>query len=157
MNNAAHIEPSSLIEPDCRIGAGTRIWHLCHLRRGAVIGRDCVLGRNVYVEAGAVIGNEVHIQNNVSVYAGVQLHDAVFVGPSVVFTNDKWPRAGNADWTIIPTIVEAGASIGAGAVIVCGVRIGAHAMIGAGAVVRRNVRPDEIYTEYGRGPERIVT
>lgn len=155
MNYFAH--DTALIERGCQIGTGTKIWHLCHLREGVQVGAECVFGRNVYIESGAFIGAGVHVQNNVSIYNGVQLHDGVFVGPSVVFTNDKYPRAGNDAWTITPTIVCRGASIGAGAVIVCGVRIGEGAMIGAGAVVRRDVQPNEVYTEYGRGPERLMT
>lgn len=155
MNYFAH--ETALIEGNCSIGDGTRIWHHCHVREGVCVGSHCVFGRNVYIEAGAFIGSGVHVQNNVSIYNGVQLHDCVFVGPSVVFTNDKYPRAGNDDWTIVPTIIETGASIGAGAVIVCGVTIGEGAMIAAGAVVRRDVKPHEVYMEYGRGPERIMT
>lgn len=136
---------SAEIEEGVIIGDGTKIWHLCHIREGAIIGRDCVLGRNVYVEEGALIGNRVHIQNNVSVYSGVKLFDDVFVGPGVVFTNDKYPRAfAGEDWERFGTYVYDGASIGAGAVIVCGVEIGEYAMVAAGAVVSKNVKPYEL-------------
>ena len=148
-----YIHPTVDRERFVEIGEGTKIWHYCHLREGATIGAHCVLGRNVYVEAGSYIGDGVHIQNNVNVYNGVKLEDGVFVGPGVVFTNDKYPRAGNKDWEVVPTIVKSGASIGAGAVIVCGVTIGALAMVGAGAVVRRDVAPGETYLEYGRSHE----
>ncbi len=126
------------------IGAGAKIWHLGHIRRGARIGSDSSLGRNVYVDAGVVIGDRVKIQNNVSVYAGVTIEDDVFVGPSAVFTNDLHPRAHNAEWKITPTLVREGASIGANATIICGVEIGANSMIAAGSVVTKDVAPHQL-------------
>jgi UDP-2-acetamido-3-amino-2,3-dideoxy-glucuronate N-acetyltransferase len=143
------IHPTAEVHPDTEIGADTRIWHYCHIREGARIGGECVLGRNVYIEDGAIVGNRVKIQNNVSVYRGVELGDGVFVGPSAVFTNDLHPRAINPDgslkslddWTCSSTRVRQGAAIGAGAVIVCGTAIGRFALVGAGAVVTRDV-PD---------------
>ncbi|GHJ50427.1 hypothetical protein Cs7R123_77690 [Catellatospora sp. TT07R-123] len=131
--------PSADVEPGARIGAGTKIWHLAHVRAGAVVGAGCVLGRNVYVDTGAVVGDLVKIQNNVSVYHGVTLEDEVFVGPCAVFTNDLRPRAQNPDWQITPTVVRRGASIGANATVVCGTEIGPYAMVAAGAVVTRSV------------------
>lgn len=134
------IHPSAEVEEGAEVGPGSRIWHLAHVRQGARIGRDCVIGRNVYVDAGVTVGDRCKIQNNVSVYHGVSLEDEVFVGPSAVFTNDHNPRA-VGDWEIAPTLVREGASIGAGAVLVCGVTIGRGALVGAGAVVTRDV-PD---------------
>ena len=107
-------------------------------------GTDCILGKNVYVDAGAEIGNRVKIQNNVSVYHGVHIADDVFVGPSVTFTNDKVPRAFNENWTIFDTWVEAGSSIGANTTIVCGTRLGEFSMVAAGAVVTHDVAPHEL-------------
>jgi acetyltransferase-like isoleucine patch superfamily enzyme len=141
------IHPTAEVSPEARIGPDTRIWHYCHIREGATIGAECVLGRNVYVEDGAVVGNRVKIQNNVSVYRGVELEDGVFVGPAAIFTNDLYPRSINpdgtlkslTDWTVSPTRVRQGAAIGAGAVIVCGTEIGRFALVGAGAVVTRPV------------------
>ncbi|MBI5878697.1 MAG: N-acetyltransferase [Chloroflexi bacterium] len=132
-----------------RIGAGTRIWQHCQVREDAVIGRECILSKGVYVDAGVQIGDRVKIQNGVSVYHGVTLEDGVFCGPHCVFTNDLRPRAINPDgslksaddWTLTPTRVCTGASIGAHATIVCGVTIGRWAMVAAGAVVTRDV-PD---------------
>jgi acetyltransferase-like isoleucine patch superfamily enzyme len=121
------------------IGATTSIWHHAHVRAGARIGSGCVVGKNVYVDAGAVIGDRVKVQNNVSVYNGVTIGDDVFVGPSAVFTNDRVPRAFNGEWSVIPTVVERGASVGANATIVCGTRLGEYAMVAAGAVVTRDV------------------
>ena len=135
------------------VGEGTSIWNQAQVREGAVIGAGCVIGKNVYIDAGVTIGNGVKIQNNVNVYAGVTVEDDVFLGPSMTFTNDRYPRAFNADWQITPTHVKKGASIGAGAVIVCGVEIGEYAMVGAGAVVTKNVPP---YTLVLGNPARPV-
>lgn len=134
------IHPSAEIEPDTEIGEGSRIWHFAHVRQGSRIGRDCVIGRNVFVDSGAVVGDRCKVQNNVSVYHGVTLEDEVFVGPSVVFTNDHNPRAVGG-WEIARTRVRHGASIGAGAVLVCGITVGRGALVGAGAVVTKDV-PD---------------
>jgi acetyltransferase-like isoleucine patch superfamily enzyme len=141
MDGSFFAHPSAEVEPGALIGDGTKIWHLVHVRGSATVGANCVLGRNVYIDADVVIGDLVKIQNNVSVYKGVTLEDEVFVGPSAVFTNDLRPRAQNPDWQIVPTIVHRGASIGANATVVCGVEIGAYAMVAAGAVVTRDVAP----------------
>ena len=115
------------------------MWHHAHVRDGARIGRDCSLGKNVFVDGGAIIGDRVRIQNNVSVYSGVTLEDDVMVGPSAVFTNDRFPRAHGFEWEITPTTARRGAAIGANATIVCGVELGAWSMVGAGAVVTHDV------------------
>ena len=143
------IHPTAEVESGARIGPNTRVWHYTHVRAGAIIGSDCILGLNVFIDAGAVIGNNVKIQNRVSVYRGVTLEDGVFVGPHVTFTNDVYPRAitpdgaqkSEEDWTPAATLVKYGASIGAGAVILARVTVGRWAMVGAGAVVTRDV-PD---------------
>jgi len=139
---AAH--ETAVIEEAARIGAGTRVWHHAHVRSGAVIGADCVLGKNVFVDAGAVVGDRCKIQNNVSVYNGVTLGSDVFVGPSAVFTNDLRPRASAGTWSITPTAVHDGASIGANATIVCGTVLGAGCMVAAGSVVTRDVAPQQL-------------
>lgn len=127
---------SAYVDQPCEIGAGTKIWHFCHVMAGARIGRDCVLGQNVMVAAGVVIGDGVKIQNNVSVYTGVTVEDEVFVGPSVVFTNVLTPRAHiSRKHEFQRTLVRRGATLGANATIVCGVVIGRYAFVGAGAVV----------------------
>jgi acetyltransferase-like isoleucine patch superfamily enzyme len=138
------IHPTAVVEAGAEIGFASRVWHHAHVRSGAVVGSRCVLGKNVFVDAGAVIGDGVKIQNNVSVYVGVTIADDVFVGPSVTFTNDRVPRAFAADWQVTETFVDRGASIGANATIVCGVRIGAYAMVGAGSTVTRSVRDHEL-------------
>jgi UDP-2-acetamido-3-amino-2,3-dideoxy-glucuronate N-acetyltransferase len=137
------------VSNQAKIGAGTAIWHQAQVRGGASVGSNCILGKGVYVDTGVTIGENVKIQNYVSIYHGVVIEDGVFCGPHCVFTNDKAPRAVNPDgslkkdddWMVSTTLVRQGASIGAGATIVCGVTIGRWAMIGAGAVVTRDV-PD---------------
>jgi len=136
---APAVHPTAIVEAGAQVGAGTRLWHHVHVRSGASLGRDCTLGKNVYVDVDVVIGDRVKLQNNVSVYAGVELADDVFVGPNVVFTNDRVPRA-TSSWEVTPTRVGPGASIGANATVVAGCHIGESAMVGAGAVVTRPVR-----------------
>jgi UDP-2-acetamido-3-amino-2,3-dideoxy-glucuronate N-acetyltransferase len=107
-----------------------------------VIGEHCNLGQNVVVMPGVILGNNVKVQNNVSIYTGVICEDDVFLGPSMVFTNVINPRSAvNRKEQYKKTYVEKGATIGANATIVCGVRIGRFAFIGAGAVVTRDVAP----------------
>lgn len=135
---------SAYIDEGAKIGAGTKIWHFCHIMSGAVIGERCSLGQNVFVAQNVRIGNNVKIQNNVSVYEGVILEDDVFCGPSMVFTNVKTPRSAyprNTSDDYAPTLVKRGASIGANATIVCGVTIGEWALVAAGAVVTKDVPP----------------
>jgi acetyltransferase-like isoleucine patch superfamily enzyme len=144
---SSFVHATALVEDAVTIGENTKIWHYVHLRRGASLGSDCVIGRGVFVDEGVQIGNRVKIQNYVSVFHGVTVRDGVFVGPHVCFTNDLNPRAINPDgtaksaddWTVGETLVESGASIGANATIICGVTIGAWSLIGAGSVVTKNV------------------
>lgn len=136
------IHPTADVEPGSYIGPSTVIWHYCHIRSGAVIGHNCSLGRNVYVDDGVSIGSGTRIQNNVSIYKGVKIESLCFIGPHVVFTNDKRPRVGQP-WEITDTLIKTHASIGAGAVVVCGFTVGEYAMVGAGAVVCRDILPYE--------------
>lgn len=135
------VHETSVVDENVQIGAGTKIWHFCHIQSGAVIGAGCSLGQNVNIANHVTIGNGVKIQNNVSVYEGVTLEDNVFCGPSMVFTNDLTPRAsypkGPAGYK--KTVVHKGASIGANATIVCGHELGEWCMIAAGAVVTKDV------------------
>ncbi len=135
---------TAVVEPGAAIGSGTQIWHHSHVRAGATIGSDCTISKNVYVDEGVTIGDRVKIQNNVSVYVGVTIEDGAFIGPSVVFTNDLFPRAGSDHWEVTPTIVRTGASIGANATIVCGVELGPWSLVGAGSVVLRTVEAQEV-------------
>jgi UDP-2-acetamido-3-amino-2,3-dideoxy-glucuronate N-acetyltransferase len=135
------VHPSACVDEPGAIGAGTRIWHFCHVMSGARIGRACVLGQNVFVASGAVLGDRVHVQNNVSIYDGVEIEDDVFLGPSCVLTNVGNPRAEIRRERFETTRLRRGATVGANATIVCGVTVGRHAFIAAGAVVTRDV-PD---------------
>ena len=136
-----YVHESSYIDDDVQIGAGTKIWHFCHIQSGARIGENCSIGQNVNISNNVHIGNNVKIQNNVSVYEWVELEDGVFCGPSCVFTNDLTPRAeypkGRGNYK--KTLVKMGASIGANATVVCGHTIGEYAMVAAGAVVTKDV------------------
>ena len=137
-----YVHPSAYVDEPCTIGAGTKIWHFCHVMPRARIGERCVLGQNVMIASDVVIGNNVKIQNNVSIYTGVALEDDVFCGPSCVFTNVRNPRSQIVRHHLYEsTLVKRGATIGANATIVCGITIGRYAFIGAGAVVRGDV-PD---------------
>jgi len=136
---------SAVIDKGAVIGDGTKIWHFCHVSAGARIGRDCVLGQNVYVAPTAVIGDRVRIQNNVSIYDGVVIDDDAFIGPSAVFTNVINPRSEvSRKGEYLPTRVGAGCTIGANCTIVCGSTLGRYAFVGAGAVVTKDVRPFEL-------------
>jgi acetyltransferase-like isoleucine patch superfamily enzyme len=143
-DNPVFVHPSADVEDGAQVGAGTKIWHLAHVRSTAKIGGGCVIGRNVYVDANVVVGDLVKIQNNVSVYQGVTIEDEVFVGPCVVFTNDLRPRAQNPNWEITPTLIRHGASLGANCTIVCGTEIGEYAMVAAGSVVTKDVAPHQL-------------
>ncbi|MCR5520275.1 MAG: N-acetyltransferase [Bacteroidales bacterium] len=136
----AFVHESSYVDAGASIGAGTKIWHFCHIQGGAVIGADCSLGQNVNVAGGARIGNGCRIQNNVSIYDGVTLEDNVFCGPSCVFTNVNTPRAHFPVHGVYEkTRICEGASLGANCTVVCGHTVGRSALIAAGAVVTGNV------------------
>jgi UDP-2-acetamido-3-amino-2,3-dideoxy-glucuronate N-acetyltransferase len=131
---------TAVVDAGARVGAGTKIWHFCHVMAGARVGARCVLGQNVFLASGAVVGDGCRVQNNVSIFDGVVLEDEVFVGPSAVFTNVKTPRAAvNRKAAFVATRVGRGATIGANATVVCGTIVGAYAFVGAGAVVTADV------------------
>lgn len=136
-----YVHPTAEVSPEAQIGDGTKIWNLAQVREKSVIGKDCIISKNVYIDTQVVLGNRVKVQNNVNVYHGVEVEDDVFLGPSMTFTNDFYPRAFNSDWEITCTKVKKGASIGANCTIVCGNTIGEYAMIGSGSVVTKDV-PD---------------
>jgi len=136
------IHETAVVDEPCDIGAGTRVWHFCHLMSGCRIGERCNLGQNVFVAAGVVLGRNVKVQNNVSIYEGVTLEDDVFCGPSCVFTNVINPRSHvsrKAEYR--RTLVRRGATIGANATVVCGVTLGEYCFVGAGAVITADVPP----------------
>ncbi len=131
---------TAIIDEDCRIGDGTKIWHFSHIMSHCVIGENCNIGQNVVVSPDVVLGNNVKVQNNVSIYTGVICDDDVFLGPSMVFTNVINPRSAiSRKNQYKQTHVGKGATIGANATIVCGHDIGKYAFIGAGAVVTKTV------------------
>ncbi len=135
-----YVHPSSIIDENCEIGEGTKIWHFSHVMSGAVIGKNCNLGQNVVVSPKVILGNNVRVQNNVSIYEGVVCEDDVFLGPSMVLTNVINPRSAiSRKEEFRKTLIKKGASIGANATIVCGNTIGEYAFIGAGAVVTKDV------------------
>jgi UDP-2-acetamido-3-amino-2,3-dideoxy-glucuronate N-acetyltransferase len=133
---------SAFIDQPVEIGDDTKIWHFCHVQKGARIGRGCVFGQNVNVGGDVFIGDYVKVQNNVSIYTGTTIEDYVFLGPSCVLTNVTNPRAEiNRHDLYERTIIRRGASVGANATVVCGVTVGRYAFIAAGAVVPKDV-PD---------------
>ena len=144
---ATRIAPSADVSEDAVLGEGTSIWHLAQVREHAVLGRDCIVGRGAYIGEGVVMGDSCKVQNYALVYEPARLADGVFIGPAVTLTNDHFPRAVNpdgslksaADWEPVGVTIDEGASIGARAVCVAPVRIGAWATVAAGAVVTKDV------------------
>lgn len=147
------VHESSYIDNDTKIGAGTKIWHFCHIMSHSRVGEHCNIGQNVVISPDVIIGNNVKIQNNVSLYTGVIVEDDAFLGPSMVFTNVINPRSHvSRKDEYKTTLVRKGASIGANATIVCGVTLGCYCFVGAGSVVTHDV-PDYALV-YG-SPARI--
>ena len=153
------------IAPDVRLGKDVVIFHpdLVNLY-GCTIGDECKIATFVEIQRGVTLGRAVKVEAFAFIPTGVTLEDGVFVGPHVCFTNDLYPAAvdsegrllgagGSGDWEVVSTVVEAGASIGANATIVCGVRIGAGALVGAGSVVTRDVPPNTLVVG---NPARVV-
>ncbi len=133
---------TAVIDENCQIAEGTKIWHFSHIMSNCIIGKNCNIGQNVVVSPQVILGNNVKVQNNVSIYTGVICEDDVFLGPSMVFTNVINPRSAvNRKNEYMKTTVKNGASIGANATIVCGNDIGEFSFIGAGAVVVKEIKP----------------
>lgn len=135
------VHETAVIDEGAQLGRGSAVWHFAHVMAGASVGEDVSLGQGVFVGTGVVVGDGCRIQNNVSLFEGVVLEDAVFCGPSAVFTNVRYPRAAfpTASNSYEQTRVKAGATIGANVTVVCGVTIGECAFIGAGAVVTADI------------------
>lgn len=134
------VHETACIDEPVEMGEGTQVWHYSHVMSGAAIGRNCIIGQNVFIANGAILGDNIKIQNNVSIYAGVVLEDDVFCGPSMVFTNVFNPRSFiSRRKEFRRTLVKRGATIGANATIVCGNTIGEYAFIGAASVVTKDV------------------
>jgi acetyltransferase-like isoleucine patch superfamily enzyme len=144
---SARVHESADLEADVSVGPGTSIWHRAQIRVGARIGAECIIGRDAFIDEGVSLGDRVKVQNGALVYHGVTVEDGVFIGPGAILTNDRFPRAITStgelargdDWTVSPITIRHGASVGAGAVVVAGVDVGAFALVGAGAVVTRPV------------------
>lgn len=143
------VQATADVDERAEIGAGTLVWHLAQVREGARVGSDCIIGRGAYVGPGVVVGDRVKIQNHALVYEPAVVGDGAFIGPAVVFTNDSFPRSVTPDgelksaddWHAVGVVVGAGASIGARAVCIAPVRVGAWSMVAAGSVVTRDVAP----------------
>lgn len=158
MNN---LKFSNYIDPEAKIGKNTIIEEGTIVSSKATIGNECKIHRHIFIDEDVIIGNKVKIQDNVMIPHGVEIEDGVFIGPSVAFTNDKYPRAINKDgtikttkdWNVSKTRIKFGASIGANSTILCGITIGEWAMIGAGSVVTKDVPP---YTLVTGNPARVI-
>ena len=154
-------EAGAQIAPDVVLGSGTRVWELAKIREGVRIGSDCIIGRGVYIGVDVRLGDRCKVQNNALIYDPADLGDGVFVGPGAILTNDRLPRAispsgilkRSNDWEPVGVSIATGASIGAGAICVAPVRIGAWAMVAAGSVVIRDV-PDHALV--GGNPARFI-
>jgi len=149
----AFIHPQAIVEPGAEIGADTRVWAFAHVLAGAKIGKDCNLCDHTFIENKVSIGDRVTVKCGVYIWDGVSIADDVFVGQGVAFTNDKYPRSKQYLEEYPKTIVEQGASVGANAVILPGITIGARAAVGAGAVVTNNV---PAYAKVVGNPARIT-
>lgn len=143
------IHPTAEVSATATIGAGVQIWHHAQIREGAKIGDNCIIGKGVYIDSGVEIGANCKIQNYALVYSGAKLANGVFIGPAAILTNDRYPRAitldnelkGELDWEEGTIEIEEGVSIGAGAVLVTGIRLGRYSTVGAGSVVTHDVPP----------------
>ncbi len=147
------IHPTAEVSAESTVGEGSRVWHWAQIRNGARIGRNCVIGKDVYIDSAVLVGDECKIENFATVYRGVTIGNRVFIGPHACFTNDTYPRAVSPDWKVVPTKVEDGASIGANATVLCGLTIGKNAMVAAGAVVTKDVPPHALVA---RVPAKII-
>lgn len=141
------IHPTADVSKKAKIGEGTVIWHQAQIREGAVLGENCIVGKGVYIDKNVETGSNCKLQNYSCLFHGVALEDGVFVGPGVLVLNDKYPRAitvegklkTDVDWEEKKTLIKEGASLGAGSIILPGVKAGKFAMIGAGSVVSEDV------------------
>jgi UDP-2-acetamido-3-amino-2,3-dideoxy-glucuronate N-acetyltransferase len=136
------------------IGSGTRVWQFVVVLPGARIGKDNNICSHCLIENDVVLGDRVTVKSGVQLWDGLRVGDDVFIGPNVTFSNDKYPKSGNVSFKLLPTHIEAGASIGGGATLLPGVLIGVGATVGAGAVVTKDVPPGA--TVVGN-PARIVS
>jgi len=137
---------TAIVSGKAQVGDNTKIWHFSHIREGSKIGSNVSIGQNVYIDEGVIIGDNCKIQNNVSIYKGVVIKNNVFIGPSVTFTNDLYPKVeGWSEDRILQTNILDGCSIGANSTIICGVTIHENSLVGAGSVVTKNVKENSVY------------
>ena len=149
-----YIDKTAIVDEGAQIGKNSKIWHFTHIMHSAKIGNNCSIGQNCFIGENVKIGSNVKIQNNVSVYDGVEISDDVFIGPSVVFTNVKFPNSTKpVNKNYIKTRILKGASIGANTTIVCGVTIRRNVLVGAGSVVTKDLEEGGLY--YGNPAEFI--
>jgi len=142
MSDAPFIHETAIVDDPSVLGAGSAVWHFCHLMAGCRVGARCSFGQNCFVARGVTIGDGVKVQNNVSIYEGTVIEDDVFLGPSCVLTNVSNPRSQVRRRALYePTLIRRGATIGANATVVCGVTLGRYAFVAAGAVVTKDI-PD---------------
>lgn len=166
------IAATAEVHAEALLGDGVSVWDYSQVREGATVGEDTTIGRSVYVDRDVRIGRRCKVQNNALIYWPAEVADGVFIGPGAILTNDRYPRAvtpeedlkGVDDWSPSGVQIAAGASIGAGAVILAGVRVGAWALVGAGAVVIGNVpdhalvagNPAKVVGWVGKSGRRLV-
>ncbi|MHB1163462.1 MAG: acyltransferase [Minisyncoccota bacterium] len=143
ISDSARLHPLADVA-DCDVGPGTRVWQFVVIVAGARIGADCNICAQVLIEGDVQLGDRVTVKSGVQLWDGLRVADDVFIGPNATFTNDRFPRSRMRPEAYAVTTIQAGASIGAGAVILPGVTIGARAMVGAGAVVTRDVAPGSL-------------
>ena len=141
------IHDSAFVEEGAELGRNVKIWHNAHVRTGARVGDNSTVGKNAFVDVGVTVGRACKIQNNALLYQGSRLEDGVFIGPGAILTNDLYPRSAfpsgepktGGDWDLGNVVIDTGASLGAGSIVIAGVHVGAWAVVGAGAVVTRDV------------------
>ncbi len=158
---SAMIDSRAVVEEGATLGSNVKVWHWAHVRKGASLGANTIVGKSAFIDSDVRMGENCKIQNNASIYHGAELGAGVFVGPHVCITNDRYPRAITADghlktaadWQVIRTIVGTGASIGAQSTIVAGVTLGEWCLIGAGSLVTKSIPPFAL--AYG-SPARIA-
>lgn len=155
------IHPTAEVSKQTKIGQGTSVWHQAQVREGARIGQNCIIGKGVYIDKGVKIGNNCKLENYSCIFRGATIKDGVFVGPGAFVLNDKYPRAitpggklkFDSDWEERQTFIGNGAAIGAGAIVLPGIKINEFALVGAGAVVTKDVPP---YTLVCGNPAKIA-